>query len=400
MTALERQVGWSRTQITGAFSIAQLEGGIVGPIIGYFIDRLGPRRMVFTGLILTGLGFIAFSRSTNLTTFYLSFALIMLGSVAGTWLPFMTVINRWFNRRRGTAMGIAGEGSFLGGLLLIPAMAWAVTPDHLGWSNTALWIGLIFLAVAWPISTVIRLRPEDYGQHADGNPSSNLQAGQATVDDVPDRNIPEIDQPEFTAREAMRTSAFWLIILGHALSSMLFSVFTVHLIPLLTDQGLSLQSSAYIWSVLMVAAAVFQLVGGYVGDRVPTNLAIFVFTTLLTAGFLLAIFVNSLSMALLVAVLTGAGFGGRSPLTMSIRGEYFGTKAFATIYGISMAPQWLLQLAGPLIAAIMFDAQGSYTLAFVVLGAVGSMSGVCFLLLKKPKAVDSIQELGPLRSHT
>ena len=105
VTALERQVGWSRTQITGAFSIAQLEGGIVGPIIGYFIDRLGPRRMVFTGLILTGLGFIAFSRSTNLTTFYLSFALIMLGSVAGTWLPFMTVINRWFNRRRGHGYG-------------------------------------------------------------------------------------------------------------------------------------------------------------------------------------------------------------------------------------------------------------------------------------------------------
>ena len=227
--ALEQQFGWSRTQLTGAFSLAQLEGGIIGPFIGYFIDRLGPQRMVFMGLLVTGLGFVVFSRSTNLATLYLAYTLIMMGTVAGAWLPFMAVINRWFNRQRATAMAIGGEGDFVGGLLLIPALAWAVTPGHLGWSTTALRIGLIFLAVAWPISRGIRTRPEDYGQHADGDPLSSLQEGQTAADDSPDRNTQEIDQPDFTARQAMRTSAFWFITLGHALSSMLSAVLTVHL---------------------------------------------------------------------------------------------------------------------------------------------------------------------------
>ena len=101
------------------FFLTQLEGGIIGPFIGYFIDRLGPQRMVLMGLLLTGIGFIVFSRSTNLAMFYFAYSLIMIGTVAGTWLPFMSVINRWFSRRRGTAMAVAGEGSFLGGFLLL-----------------------------------------------------------------------------------------------------------------------------------------------------------------------------------------------------------------------------------------------------------------------------------------
>ena len=398
--ALETNFGWSRTQITGAFSLTQLEGGIIGPFVGYFIDRLGPQRMVLVGLMVTGLGFIVFSRSTNLAMFYFAYSMIMIGTVAGTWLPFMSVINRWFNRRRGTAMAVAGEGSFLGGFLLLPVMAWAVTPGHLGWSATAMGIGLIFMAVAWPIARAIRTRPEDYGQYPDGDPLSNLQEEEPAADDSPDRDPLDQDQPDFTARQAIRTSTFWLITLGHGLSSMLFATLTVHLVPLLTDQGLSLQTAAYTWSVTMVMGAVFQLIGGYVGDRIPTNLAIFGFATLQAAGFLMAILADSLTMALLVAVLYGAGFGGRSPLMMAIRGEYFGKRAFATLYGISMAPQWGLGLAAPLFAAIMFDAQGNYTLAFLVLGGLGAMSGVCFLLAKKPVLTESPSRLATASIQT
>ena len=138
--ALEMHFGWSRTQLTGAFSLAQLEGSLIGPLMGYLIDKIGPRRMVFIGFTVTGLGFILFSQTTHITTFYISYALIMLGTAAGTWLPMMAVINRWFNRMKGRAMAVAGEGSFLGGLLLVPALAWAVNPAQHGWSATAMWI--------------------------------------------------------------------------------------------------------------------------------------------------------------------------------------------------------------------------------------------------------------------
>ena len=378
--ALEMHFGWSRAQLTGAFSLAQLEGSIFGPLLGYLIDRFGPRRMVFTGMVTMGFGFVLFSLTSNLLTFYVAYGLIMLGTAAGSWLPLMTVVNRWFIRKRGLAMAVAAEGSPLGGLLLLPLLAWSVTPAHLGWSTTALWIGVVFLALAFPISQSIRERPEDYQERPDGDPSpppSNirLELTQAPV---------SRHEPNFTASQALRTSAFWLITFGHAFSSLLFATMTVHLVPMLTDQGLSLQSSANVLSLMMGVAAVFQLIGGYVGDRMDTRIAVSVFGFIQAAGFTIAVFAQSLPTAILFAVLFGAGFGGRNPLTVAIRAEYFGPNAFATITGISSAPMYLFMLAAPLFAAFIFDAQGSYLIAWLILGGLGSMSGILFLLAKKP----------------
>ena len=221
--------------------------------MGYLIDRLGSRRMVLIGMVITGLGFLLFSRTGNIFTFYLSYGLIMLGTAAGTWLPYMTVVNRWFVRRRGMAMAVAAEGSPLGGLVLVPILAWAVTPGNYGWSVTAQWIGVVFLCLAWPMSWLVRERPEDHGLLPDGDPPDQVaseavrSAGRAAP----------TGQLNFTARQAIRTHAFWLITFGHACSTILFATLTVHLVPMLTDQGLSLQTAAYVFSVVMGSAAIF-----------------------------------------------------------------------------------------------------------------------------------------------
>ena len=384
--ALELHFGWSRAQLTGAFSMAQLEGSIIGPLMGYMIDRLGSRRMVLIGMIITGLGFLLFSRTGSLFTFYLSYGLIMLGTAAGTWLPYMTVVNRWFVRRRGMAMAIAAEGSPLGGLVLVPILAWAVTPGNHGWSVTAQWIGVVFLCLAWPMSWLIRERPEDHGLLPDGDRAN--QADRATPEAArPVGRAAMSGQLNFTARQAIRTNAFWLITFGHACSTILFATLTVHLVPMLTDQGLSLQTAAYVFSVVMGSAAIFQLVGGYVGDRIPVNIAIAIFGFIQAGGFLMAVLVHSLPMAMVFAVIFGAGFGGRNPLTTAIRGEYFGKNAFATITGISSAPMYVFMLAAPLFAAFLFDSTDSYTVAFLIIGSLGMMSGVLFLMAKKPTSL-------------
>ena len=381
--ALELQFGWSRAQLTGAFSMAQLEGSIIGPLMGYLIDRLGPRRMVLIGMVITGLGFLLFSRTENIFTFYLSYGLIMLGTAAGTWLPYMSVVNRWFVRKRGLAMAIAGEGSPLGGLVLLPILAWAVIPGSHGWSVTAQWIGVVFLCLAWPMSRLIRVRPEDYGLRPDGDPPDQVVREAVR----PVRRAASPDQLQFTGRQAIRTHAFWLITFGHACSSILFATLTVHLVPMLTDRGLSLQAAANMFSLVMGVAAIFQLIGGYAGDRLPKNAVIAFFGFIQAGGFLMAVLVDSFPMAVLFAITFGVGFGGRNPLTTAIRGDYFGEKAFATITGISSAPMYALMLAAPLFAAFMFDATESYTVSFLIIGGLGVMSGVLFLLAKKPTSL-------------
>ncbi len=383
MKALELHFGWSRAQLSGAFSMAQLEGSIIGPLMGYLIDRLGSRRMVLIGMIITGLGFLLFSRTNSIVIFYVSYGLIMLGTAAGTWLPYMTVVNRWFVRKRGMAMAIAAEGSPLGGLALVPILAWAITPGSHGWSVTAQWIGVVFLCLALPMSLLVRERPEDHGVLPDGDPPDEAVRETAR----PVGRADSSGQLNFTARQAIRTHAFWLITFGHAFSTILFATLTVHLVLMLTDQGLSIQSSSYVFSVIMGSAAIFQLIGGYVGDRIPVNIAIAIFGFIQAAGFLMAVLVDSLLMAMLFAVIFGAGFGGRNPLTTAIRGEYFGKTAFATITGISSAPMYVFMLSAPLFAGFLFDSTGSYTVAFLIIGGLGMLSGVLFLLAKKPTSI-------------
>ena len=380
---LELQFGWSRTQLTGAFSMAQLEGSIIGPLMGYLIDKLGPRKMVLIGLVITGLGFLLFSRTQSILVFYASYGMIMLGTAAGTWLPYMTVVNRWFVRKRAMAMAIAAEGSPLGGLALVPLLAWAVTPGSYGWGATAQWIGVVFLCLAWPMSRLIKERPEDHGLLPDGDPPEQEVPGRSG----PARIRAAPDQLQFTARQAIRTQAFWLITFGHAFSTILFATLTVHLVPMLTDQGLSLQSASYVFSMVMASAFIFQPIGGYAGDKFPINITIAVFGFIQAGGFLLAVLVDSLPIAVLFAVVFGAGFGGRNPLTTAIRGDYFGQNAFATITGLSSAPMYAFMLAAPLFAAFLFDSTGSYTLAFLIIGGLGMMSGVLFLMARKPTSL-------------
>ena len=386
--ALEVQFAWSRTQLAGAFSLSQLESSFVGPLAGFLTDRFGPRRMVLIGLVGMGIGFLVFSLTTNIAIFYLAFIIIMLGAGLGTFLPVMTALNRWFLRRRGTAIAIAGEGYFLSGIAIVPLLAWSLTPGHVGWEETSRWIGFIILAAAWPISRLVRNRPEDSGQYPDGDEPAEVQPpGQQ----APGPAAETVSGPDFTVRQALRTPTFWYITFGHSLSSMLNAALTVHLILMLTDQDLSLQMASFVWSVIMATGAVFQLIGGYLGDRLSKRLVLFVCGTVQAAGFAgfaLAALADTPEITFLFGVVYGAGFGARIPLTTAIRGDYFGRKAFASIMGISSAPMYLLMLVAPLFAGAMYDLTDSYVIPFMVLAAMGSLSGVCFLMAKKPEWVE------------
>jgi cyanate permease len=319
--------------------------------------------------------------------FYIAFGFIMVGSASGTWLPMMTALNKWFVRKRTTAMAIAGEGYFLGGIVLVPALAWAVVPEHAGWRITALGIGIIFLVFAWPVTRLIRNSPEESGDYPDGDPPPGSSIAEQAAEADPETR----QEPQFTARQAVRTPAFWFITLGQGLSVMLTATIIVHLVPMLTDQGISLQMASFVWSVQMVFGAVFQIVGGIAGDRVPKNIALAVFVAIQAGTFGMAVLIHDVPMAMLFGVLYGVGFGGSNPLATAIRGDYFGQRAFGTITGLSMAPMFIFMLLAPIFAAAVFDARGSYFFPFVVLAALGGLGAVFFLLAKRPVYVGASQ---------
>lgn len=392
--ALEAAFGWNRTQLSFAFSLTRVEGGIMGPLEGYLTDRLGPRRIIPIGLVILGFGFLYLSRVNSLWMFYVAFIFMALGQGLGGWLPMTTLLNNWFVRRRATAMGMSSSISRLGALFLIPAMAWAVDPaqDNLGWRTTAVLLAVMSFSIAIPISRVIRNRPEDMGLRPDGDPPAEDLTPEAGPGAVPvaDELSPSLDrQPadgDFTLKQALRTPAFWLISFGHGFTSMTIIAIMAHLAPLLTlDQGYSVPMAGLVVTAYTAVSMVFQLVGGYVGDRVSKRLAIFFFSAIQAGSIFILITATNLPMVFLFAVVFGMGFGGRNPLTTSIRGDYFGRSSFGKIMGMSQLPMNVLLLIAPIFAGAMRDTLGTYTIAFTVLAALNFLGGTLFLFARKPQ---------------
>lgn len=386
--ALESSFGWSRTQIGFALTFTRIEGGFMGPLEGYLTDKLGPRRMILIGLLILSVGFLIFWQVNSLWTFYLAFIVMAMGQGLGSWLPLMTALNNWFVRNRSKAMGFSNMGSRIGALILVPAIAWSIDPEHdrLGWELTALILGIVTLILAIPLSKAIRDRPQDYGQGTDGDQvteglSDSLNGSLSSYSNNPTAVV------DLTAKQAVMTPAFWLISFGHGFTSMVILAIMAHLGLLLMDKGFDIQTTGWVVTVYTAVAMAFQLVGGYLGDIAPKNRILFLFTTLQAVGVLVLTYADSLRTIYLFAVLFGAGFGGRNPLTTSIRGEYFGRASFGKILGLSTVPMNVLLLFASPFAGYIKDAQGSYANAFLILALLNFIGGICFLLAKRPSLI-------------
>lgn len=374
--ALERSFGWSRTVLSGAFTLSRAEGAFLGPLEGILTDRLGSRRMILIGMGIAGAGFLLFSMVQSVIAFYIAFLIIFTGAGLGGWLPLMTAINNWFVRNRTKAMAIGMSGFNVGGLL-VPLLAWAVTTY--GWRITTVGLAVITWAMAIPLYLLVRNRPEDYGQHPDGDPSPAGQGDGALTAELP---IP--GEINFTLGQAIRTRAFWLIAVSHTLSVASFATIAVHIVPALTDRELSLTLAATVVATYTFTGALFQIVGGFLGDRFPKPPLIAAFIIIQGVGMLLAATMHSTLVIFLFAITFGIGFGGRTPLLTAIRGDYFGRQYFATILGTSQIVINLGTMAAPLLAGYIYDKVGSYNIAFLGLAVLNLLGALAILPARKP----------------
>jgi sugar phosphate permease len=374
---LREEFGWSKTLLSAAFAMSRAESGILGPVQGWLTDRFGPRVLIRIGMIVFGLGFMLFSQIGSPLAFFATFFLMALGSSLGGYLPVTVAIVNWFRRRRALALSISATGMAMGGFLVQIVV---VALSRFGWRWTAFASGVLVLVLGLPIAQLIRHRPELYGEHPDGDRSSNDPLSASA------RSRTAVALPaDFTPREAIRTRAFWCISIGHGTALLVVSAIMVHLIVHVTERlGYSLRQAAAVVALMTAVQITGQLTGGWAGDRWSKRLICVGCMLAHATALLLLAAATAFWMVMAFAILHGLAWGIRGPLMGALRADYFGAGAFGTISGFSSMIVMFGMMGGPLIAGLLADRTGSYQVGFTALATLAALGSAFFALATRP----------------
>lgn len=380
LPVLQEDLGWSATVFAAAFSLLQAIGGILGPLQGRLLTRLPARSVVRFGLLLMGLSFLLLSRVESQASFFLVFGLLAVGFHLAGFLTLSTIIVNWFERRRSLALALMQLGVPIGGLTL-PLVAWSLA--ELGWRSTALASGFLLLIVGVAFAQLLRGRPEDYGLQPDGEqapgpPATAVRAVKGVEVDTPSR--------DFTAEEAVKTRAFWLIALGHSLALMVVSAVNVHaVIHMNAGLGYTLPVAAAFIALMTLFTVIGQLLGGFLGDKLSKRLMATAAMLMHAVALLALTFAASTFMVVSFAVLHGLAWGIRGPIMQALRADYFGRTAFSTIMGYSIVIVTVGAMSGPLLAGVLFDLTGDYALGFTLIAATTAAGSMLFMFATRPR---------------
>jgi MFS family permease len=377
VTLLQAEFGWSKAALSGAFSMQQVENGLLGPVQGWLIDRFGPRLSMRLGVVLLGAGFMAFSQIDSLTGFYIAYLFMAVGSSLSGYFPFTVVVVNWFERRRSRALSTMQLGGAIGGLLVV-LVAFAL--EHFGWRNTAFFSGAAMIVLGLPLVQMVRQEPS--------SPESAGEAGVASgIRPPPEMAAVRVEGDGFTLRQAMRTSSFWLISLGHGSALLIVSAVNVHVILHLTEHlDYSLALASLVVTGINGAQIGGTLIGGLIGDRYDKRLIAFACMAGHAVGLLLVAYATNALMVFGFAVLHGAAWGLRGPMMAAIRADYFGRRSYSAILGTSSVITMFGSILGPVVAGLLADYSGDYQLGFTILAVLSGLGSWFFLLARRPDA--------------
>jgi sugar phosphate permease len=375
VAVLSEERGWSKTALSGAAALHQMEVAVLGPALGWMLDRFGPRRFVRAGVVMFGLGLIGLSRVDTLPQFYAAFVLIALGVSCCGFFPLNVALIHWFERWRARAISSMSIGLAVGGIM-VPVVALSL--QTYGWRATAFASGLIAIAVGLPLASMIRNRPEDIGEVVDGIPKKITQDADSSYEQEPTTR-------DFTAREALRTQAFWLLSLGHGFALFVVQAVVVHSIAHLKEGlGYSIEQAALVYMLVTMSQIGGVGIGWLIGDRYDKRFIAAACMLMHGIGLLLLTYAVYWPMVLAFAVLHGAAWGLRGPFMQALRADYFGRSAIGMILGLSFLVIMVGQIGGPMIAGLLADATGNYKAGFTLLALLAVLGSSFFLAARRP----------------
>jgi len=366
-------MGWQRSTASFALSFGGICSALTVPVLGRMMDRWSIRRVALPGLVIYTFAMCLLGLSPkSLVIFTLLFALAEAASAVQTPIGYAKAISAWFDRRRGMALGIAMSGVGLGGFIM-PQLAQMLI-ERVGWRGAYPILGLLTLAIAFPLVAVWIREPR---------PGEGER-----------RAVTAADATGLTVRGAAGTRRFWLMGAAFFLVAIAINGTVAHVVPLLTDHGVSAASAAAIMGIFGLATMAGRLFAGYLVDRIFAPFVATVFFLAPIVGFML---LSSASGALpgIGVILLGLGLGTEIDLIAFLVSRYMGQRAFGEIYGYCFMIFGLGSSAGRFLGGFLYDLAGSYNPALI--GAAGALVAAVILVnLLGPYTYPVRREIEPL----
>ena len=375
---MRQELGWSLAAISLGFSLRSFEQGLLAPISGALVDRLGPRKMSLSGVVLLSGGLLLFSQARDLPVYYAASVISALGQSLSSGTPFNAAVVNWFHRKRARAMGVVAAGRG-GGYFVVPLFALLVTVA--GWREALVVVALLILVVGTAIALIVRDRPESYGLLPDGEPAAGAEAGEGSAPARPSSltgmNVPEV----------LRGRVFYLLTISTGITAGQSVAWTVHQVPHMTHSGFSLTEAGLVVAVYGVVQVAMRPAVGWLADLVGRHQLYIASFVLQGVGlFIFAQLSTDRLWLLPLYYLTYAtGHAIWVILFITAVADYFGARRFGTLQGLTSSLTMPFGMLGPFLAGWAFDEFGSYQLIFTIYAPLTALAAIFVVLAGRPQ---------------
>lgn len=383
-----------RSALGLAYGLFQWMVGLPAPLAALCINRRGVRFTATLGclVVMAGALLMALAVRTSLQVDIVFSVIIGLGALACGILGAQSCIGRWFVKAKARAITLVHTGSGIGGFVAAPTLDRVIR--HFGGNWRAGWWLMAGLSLFGAVLAVlfIKEKPADLGQFPDGESAADATPG-AFVKEVIAKGVHKTTD-EWTFRDVFQSPAIWLILFSSLGISAGYPLMIAHGVVHLKDLGYTASQAAFSISVMLLASLVGQLIVIAWGDCIEPRLIWAVASAIFGVGMILALNASGRAGLYLYAICLGAGFGASFSCLMTLPGNYFGARAYASILGVLIAVGTTAGAAGPYLAGIVYDHYASYAPAFYSVAGLSFVATVA-LLFAAPPVRRTAQSLAP-----
>ncbi len=372
---MSQEFGWNRTEVAGATSLGAVLGAALAPFTGRAVDRFGARVTLVAGGLIVVAGCLYLANAQVLAAFYVAFTAVRIADQGLIQVSASVTAGKWFARYRGRATGLVMLGNAGGVIVMAPLVQLVISL----WDWRAAWVmlaGSMLVVGTIPALLLVRRQPEDMGLRMDGDGDP----------DPAERAELAADEPAIGLGVIVRTASFWLILFSLFLVSTATSGIGLHLVPHLTQQGLSAGAAVAAISVMSISGALAALAFGLLAERASPKLLLVLAYLLAAASMWVLMTADNLPQTYLFAVLQGIVGTGINTLAPILWAVYYGRGSLGSVFGVSRAAQVVGFAVGPLASAVVYDRTGSYQGAFLALALVAVFAAILLVASQRPRA--------------